>query len=88
MSAPEELIPPHILKALQGWGDGSRPFAGDFVRAVLSNDLVEAVGRADAESMAALKAIVQYVYCELPSVCWGSPEKVKAWAIKHQGVKT
>ena len=52
---------------------------GDFLEAVLSNDLTEAVCRADAENLAALEAIVKYVYNHIPRVCWGSPEKVEAW---------
>lgn len=52
---------------------------GSFTRAVLENDLFEALGRGDLESTAALPAICGYVYNELPSDCWGSPEKVVAW---------
>ena len=52
---------------------------GDFLEAVLSNDLTEAVCRADFENLAALEAIVKYVYNHIPRVCWGSPEKVRAW---------
>ena len=49
---------------------------GDFLMAVLTNDLTGAVGRADNENMANLPAYVSYLYNEAPSACWGSKEKV------------
>jgi len=52
---------------------------GDFLYAVLSNDLFEAMGRADENNRAALFDICKYIWNELPSICWGSPEKVRAW---------
>ena len=52
---------------------------GSFLRAVLENDLMEAMGRADYENSQILKEICQYVYSEIPLVCWGSKEKVENW---------
>ena len=52
---------------------------GGFLCAVLSNDLAEALGRADDENAECLQAIVAYLYNEAPSPSWGSPEKFKAW---------
>ena len=52
---------------------------GGFLEAVLCNNLKEAVGRADTQNLKDIKEIVQYCYWEIPSVCWGSPEEVKAW---------
>ena len=52
---------------------------GDFLRAVLSNDLKESFGRADLENRRDMFEIVQYLYNNVPSVCWGSPEKVASW---------
>ena len=52
---------------------------GHFVRAVLENDLFEAVGRADDDNQANLQEICRYVYNEIPWNCWGSPEIVKQW---------
>jgi hypothetical protein len=50
---------------------------GGFLRAVLSNDLVEAVNRGDAESLQSLPAITRHVYSNLPSNIWGSKERVQ-----------
>ncbi len=52
---------------------------GGFVQAVLSNDLREAIGRADAENLEDLVEIVRFCYWEIPGPCWGSPEAVREW---------
>jgi hypothetical protein len=52
---------------------------GGFLRAVLENNLKEALGRADMENRYALFDIVSYIYNECPFQCWGSPEKVGLW---------
>ena len=57
---------------------------GGFLQAVLENDLCEAFERADLQNQAALFHIVKYIYNELPSDCWGSPEKVKIWLTVRQ----
>ncbi len=72
-------IPDGVREALDNWAQRGLP-PGHFVTAVLSNNLSDAVGRADHMSMAALPTIVSYVYNEMPSTCWGSIEKMQAWA--------
>lgn len=52
---------------------------GHFMTAVLENDFTTAVCRADAEHYPALRAIAQFVYCELPRSSWGSHAKVTMW---------
>jgi len=52
---------------------------GHFLTAILSNDLAEVVNRADDKNMALLKTWVMFLYNVLPSGCWGSKAKVKAW---------
>jgi hypothetical protein len=74
-----DWIRPNIRRALDGWADGSHPYVGDFLRAVLENNLTEAFGRADEYNLRTLHAIVAYVYNELPSPSHGSPEKVRTW---------
>lgn len=71
-------IRPKIIGSIRAYADEGRP-TGGFLRAVLSNDLKEAFGRADEENQAAMLEIVQYCYNEIPSVCWGSPEAVTSW---------
>jgi len=52
---------------------------GDFLRAVLENDLMQAFGRADETSLKCLKDIAMFVYNEMPINCHGSKEIVKQW---------
>ena len=56
---------------------------GSFLTAVLSNDLMGSVERADTNNRHALIGWVQLLYNEMPSFSWGSPEKVQQW-IEHK----
>jgi hypothetical protein len=74
---PKDL-PKHFYDSLKLYLEhGCQP--GQFLTAVLSNDLVRAVTYADPEAMASLKRIVQFVYNDIPSPCWGTPDRVQAW---------
>jgi hypothetical protein len=73
-----EAVPPKLLNALRAYAIHHSE-VGHFLTAVLSNDLVEAFGRADIGSRLALNDIVTYVVNAFPSDCWGSKEKVAAW---------
>jgi hypothetical protein len=57
---------------------------GSFLCAVLCNDLKESLGCADDENTASLQALVAYLYNEVPSAAWGSPEKFTAWLEARQ----
>ena len=70
-------LPPKIREAIDRFVWYGVP-TGGFVQAVLSNDLMGAVGRADADSLSAIGLICQYVYNAVPSVCHGSREAVKS----------
>ena len=73
-----EKIPALVLRALVNYlyyGDE----VGHFLTAVLCNDLTNAVCRADNQSLAAIRELVQLIYNRIPSPAWGSPEKIKAW---------
>lgn len=52
---------------------------GGFITAVLANDLMSALGRADTENRQDIFEIAQYVYNKIPSGCHGSYEKVDKW---------
>ncbi|HOU23534.1 MAG TPA: hypothetical protein PLN42_04705 [Anaerolineae bacterium] len=67
-----------MIEKLNAYAERHEPI-GDFLRAVLENDLQMAVGRADTSNLYNLPAYVTYLYNELPAACWGSPAKVKAW---------
>jgi len=52
---------------------------GHFLSAVLTNDLSEAVSRADEQNLANLPAYIGFLYNEAPSGCWGSPKHFNEW---------
>ena len=64
--------------ALQRYVEHRIP-TGDFLYAVLTDSLSGAIGHADEENLRDIVAIVRYVYCHIPSKCWGSPAKYKEW---------
>lgn len=75
-----------IREALDRWNDGQPHPTGDFLRAVLSNDLTAAVGHADGYNIRTLPAIVSYVYHHLDPDNHGSLEKYEAWILKHRAL--
>ena len=62
---------------------GQRP--GRFLVALLSNDLMDAVGRADVANLTALHDWMLFLYNEAPHLSYGSAENFKAW-LKSGGV--
>ena len=71
-------IPARMMEGIIRYID-KRIKPGDFLTAVITNDLTEAVSRADEENMQNLPAYVNYFYNEAPSPCWGSKEKMEEW---------
>lgn len=73
-------IPALTMEALDRWvKHGLMP--GSFLTAVLSNDLMGAMALADDDNRAALYETVAWLRDAAPNMCWGSPDKVKAWAV-------
>jgi hypothetical protein len=61
-----------------------RPVGG-FLTALLSNDLMGAFGKADLSNQHAMLNWATYLYNAVPSGCFGSPKRVKAWQ-DHNGL--
>lgn len=84
MNHPEvdySYLPEHMREGARDYVEkGEKP--GGFLRAVLSNDLVEAFGYADATNYASMHLWARWLFNEAPADCWGSPAKVKAWLAK------
>lgn len=75
----EHGVPLHVQAGLMLWvTDHVQP--GDFLTAILRNDLREACGRADEYNRTKLFAIVAWLYNHAPHNCWGSPDRFEAWA--------
>jgi hypothetical protein len=72
-------VPSHIQPGIQLWIQNGIP-PGDFLTAVLNNDLRESFGRADHTNRYALFEIVKWLWNNAPSPCWGDPDRVKQWA--------
>ena len=79
-----DRIPEAITEGLKNYASLGVP-CGDFIQAVIANDLLDAVGRADVGCMRALPAIACFVYQELPSICHGSRKVYAAWLAFHRG---
>lgn len=74
-------IPAYMQPALISWvNHGVRP--GSFLTAVLENNLMEAVGRADNTNALHLKDYAAFLYNAAPSDCHGSTQKVDAWELR------
>lgn len=71
-------VPHNLQEGLQAYVLTGRP-VGNYLTAVLENDLLEAVSRGDDASLAGLKPTVQLLYNYTPRNCWGSRDKVSAW---------
>ena len=52
---------------------------GSFLMAVLENDLMGALGKADRINLSRLHDYGTFLYNNAPSVCFGSREKVSAY---------
>lgn len=74
----EYHIPEHMMPGIERYVE-KRIKPGDFLLAIFSNNFVDAVSRADDDCAINLKAFMGYMYNEMPSASWGSPEKVKTW---------
>ena len=52
---------------------------GDFLSAIIKNDLKGAVNLADDDNIRALAAYVRFFYNHTPADCWGGEDKFNAW---------
>lgn len=71
-------IPESILRSIYGYIE-YRQATGHFLNAILTNNLYEAIARADKESLAALREIVVFVHMEVRADAYGSADKVQSW---------
>ncbi len=77
-----DRLPEHMRDSARRYVEDGEP-VGSFLRAVLENNFVEALGRADTQNRAAIFAWSAWLYNEAPMDAWGSPEKVTAWIATH-----
>ena len=60
---------------------------GGFLRAVLVNDFMEAVGRADADNARDLCEIARFIWNDIPARCHGSYTIVNEWIMESPAAK-
>lgn len=71
-------IPEHTQHALSNYIEhGFEP--GGFLCAVLSNDLMGAVARADSMNAVAIPEIAKFIYNQVPRGAWGSAERISEY---------
>ena len=77
-----QIIPENIRDGMVAYiEDGVVP--GSFLSAVLENNLCKSFLTADYANKPRLLDIVTYLYNYVPSLCWGSKEKVDLWCEQH-----
>ena len=76
-------IPNDLKESLERYVQHKCP-TGGFLRYVLENNLMAAMGKADEDNRAALFDICGYIWNEIPGNCHGSPEKVQAWLASRE----
>ena len=74
----ESDVPEQLHDGLVHYVGERRP-VGQFLTAVLSNDLKGACARADVICQVHLHSLVFFLYNYAPGGCWGSPEHVRGW---------
>jgi len=75
------LLPEGMRDSIVAYVEHGIPL-GHFLDALLSNDFMGAVKRADEENLPALGNWGVYLYNYAPPRCFGSAEKVQAWQDK------
>lgn len=81
-----DTIPEHMRESISWWIEKGEPrveLMGHFLRAMLSNDLMEAFARADMDNAAAMRDWIAFLYNYAPYACYGSPEKLARWYDAH-----
>ena len=76
-------IPSHMHGAVTRYFENGIP-PGNFLTAVLNNDLKEACSRADDMNQAALFEYVKFFYNNVPAGSWGHENAVENWIAKAQ----
>jgi hypothetical protein len=83
LAAREAELPEHMVRALKRYvSHGDDP--GNFLRAVLANDLISACDKADSINIKLLPQYARYMYNNMPAGSWGSTERISAWRHKKQ----
>ena len=72
------FIPTDMTDSIDRYVKGKIP-PGGFLSAVIANDLLAAVQRADDTNLRVIPAYVAYLHNHAPANRWGSEENFKSW---------
>lgn len=72
------LVPDYMRDGIEVYVQLGKP-PGDFLTAVICNDLKKAVVYADDINIGNLAAFVNYFYNYAPLECWGSEQRFENW---------
>lgn len=81
---PDEVA--SLQKLPAGLQEGLRRYVehglvpGGFLTACIENNLLNAACRGDRDNINALPEIMRWLYNCTPAMCWGSRDKLLAWA--------
>ncbi len=78
MTGRYDQLPEHMREVARDYVERHRR-PGDFLAAVLSNDLTGAFSKADVRNIVAMRAWASWLYNEAPAAAWGSKAVVDAW---------
>ena len=80
-------LPQHMQGAVKRYlNDGIMP--GDLLTAALENNLVRSYGLADETNLTAMRTWAEWLWMECPGQAWGSPERVREWAVRRVAAVT
>ena len=80
-----DRIPEHMRDSMRGYIEHGKDI-GDFLYALLCDDIPGAFSKADDTNRDAMYEYVCFLHDEAPSTAWGSPEAVSDW-IKRGGMQ-
>ena len=73
-----DRLPEHMQEGAREYVENGRP-PGNFLRAVLENNLVEAYIKADYINTTAMREWANWLYNECPTQAWKSSVAITAW---------
>uniref|UniRef100_A0A6M3K816 Uncharacterized protein n=1 Tax=viral metagenome TaxID=1070528 RepID=A0A6M3K816_9ZZZZ len=76
-------VPNYMRESVLNYIEHGIP-VGDFLTAIICNNLKESYLCADENNLLNIPAYVNFFYNHAPSTCWGSKEKMDAWIKQKQ----
>ena len=83
MSEFHTFIPEHMREGFKRYIEQGIPL-GSYGKAVITNNLREAAGRADPENAKHIVSTVAWMHNFAPCDCWGSAEAMERWIKMHE----